>query len=102
MYDIDAELLEYGYKFEFDYGEYGYDWTETRVYTKSNRVFALSDSGCSCNYFGEWFSEVNEAIGSMVEVISLPPLVGYTSDSSSHDFTDKDSLREAFRALGVR
>jgi len=103
MEDLEAELKSAGYEFQFDYGSYDYSWNETRVYTKDGRVFALEDSGCSCSSYGDYYQDVHEAIGDMVEVTSLPELdVEYSRDSSSHTFADNDSLRAEFRKLGVR
>lgn len=100
--DLNQQLQERGYVFQFDYGCYDYSWDETRVYTSSGRVFSLTDSGCSCSSFGDYWKDIHDALGEMREVTSLPELNKYDLDSSSHSFPDIDSLREKFMNLGVR
>lgn len=92
---VQALELE-GYKFEFEYGEYGYEWQITKIFTKDRRVFSLTSGGCSCNYFDDTFIDSNDAIGDLREVTSVPHI---------NDIIDVDGdpfgVQEKFRQLGL-
>lgn len=101
--NIDQALADAHYVEEFviDDNE-GYEWSEAHIYSKDGHVFYLSGSGCSCNYWGEYYYDVNEAIGGMVEISSLNAardlIGGYISINNS----EYDGFVEAFRKLGLR
>lgn len=68
-----------GFEHLLTFGEFGYSWSEMRIYRKDGRLFYLSDSGCSC--YG-W----NDA-GTMTEadMVELPTLE--SARNAYFDFT---------------
>lgn len=103
MYVSVREALEgRGYKYEFNYGEWGWEWDMTEVYTKDGRVFSLNSSGCSCNSFDDSWDTVDEAIGDMKERTCVPTLEEATPKSWASWDLSGEALREKFRELGLR
>lgn len=104
MFDLEKELDKAGYKFEFTYGEFGYEWSETRVYTKDRRVFTLSDAGCSCTYFGVSYQDIHTAIGDMYEVTKVPSLQELENQRGewSHWDTPIEEIQHKYEDLGLR
>jgi len=88
VFNFEDELEKAGYLFAFEYGDYGFSWDITRVYTKGGRVFDLYDSGCSCNDFGDGWYDIDTVIGEMRQVTKLS------------DVEDLD-LKESYRKFGV-
>lgn len=95
------QLEQAGYKFEFDYGYWDYDWSRTLVYTRDGRVIALSDSGCSCKYLGEDFTADNVE-SNLVQIFDLPGLTELADQHYGHSDGDAFSIQEQYRALGLR
>jgi hypothetical protein len=111
--DVVIEFLESrGYEHQFDFGEGGYDWGWTQIYTKGGRVFHLSDGGCSCSSFmddhvrnrygpdSRWLGyEAKESVeGQLVELTSLSAAKKLKDDS--YYTTDFDI--DKFVLLGLR
>lgn len=95
------QLEKAGYKFEFDYGYWDYDWSRVLVYSRDRRVFVLSDSGCSCNYLGDnWAADNVE--GELRELSSVPPLDEINGYLASGHGDDAFTVQDQFRALGLR
>lgn len=103
-FDLDKSLEAAGYKFEFEYGDYDYDWHVTRVYTRDGKVFDLSDGGCSCNSWGESWDTSDEAIGDMQEVTRAPSVESIILDAccSSGHGDDREKVVNQYRELGLR
>jgi hypothetical protein len=99
MYDVMEKLVEAGYQYEFEYGDYDYSWTITQVYTRDGHVFNLEDSGCSCFGFGDNWNDVNDAIGAMTEVTRAP---GIDDVGVAVGDLNQDAVIEKYRALGLR
>lgn len=97
--DVIRELEKLGYKFEFVYGTYDYDWHRVHVYTRDRRVFALAQNGCSCNYFGDRWTTAFDAEGDLTEVLELPALDSWWSDTIEPDI---HTIRKKLYDLGVR
>lgn len=93
------DIIDAGYKLEFEYGEYDYSWDITFVFSKDGRVFNLSDSGCSCTSWGEGWDDVHQAIGDMYEVTKLPELI--SSDEGWLHGMPLEDIRGAYRKLGI-
>lgn len=94
---VEEVLHSRGYTFEFEYGINDYSWRKTEVFSRDGHVFDLSDSGCSCNYFGEDWSTVDDVEANLFEVFQLPTL------SELDGYDDKaDTIRESYRKLGLR
>jgi hypothetical protein len=102
-FDLDKALELAGYKFEFEYGDYDYSWTITKVYTRDGRVFDLTDSGCSCNGYGDHWYDVDTAIGEMTEVTRAPSAadVGAKRYRYTHG-ADEETTAIRYRDLGLR
>lgn len=102
-FDVDQALSEAGYKYEFEYGYWGYDWNITKVYTRDGRVFTLHDSGCSCSGFGDHYQDVDGAIGDLCEVTRIPQSSDIAEDWELTYFDEKvETIQEKFRGLGLR
>lgn len=96
-YNKEAALQERGYTRLFEYGEYGYSWDITEVYKKDERFFSLNDGGCSCTSFGDSWSDVEDAIGHMVQLVTLPSL----EDLGGYNET-AEAIQQKFREAGLR
>ena len=94
------QLIERGYTREFEYGEYGYEWDITEVWSKDGHIFELHASGCSCSSFGDYWSTVDDAIGDMHEVTSVP---SFTDVYAAKYFTESvETIQGKYRDLGLR
>lgn len=99
--ELDDDLAKAGYKYEFEYGEYDYSWTITKVYTRDGKVFDLSDSGCSCNHYGsDW--TVDDAIGNMEEVTRVPSMADIKEKSGYGYSVEAEAMVAKYRDLGLR
>lgn len=104
MHDLTEALAAEGYEFftTVEDDSLSYEWNEARVFLKDNRVFYLQEAGCSCNYWGDYYSTAEEAIGDMTELPTLNAareLIGQYHDSTApayHDYV------EDFRKVGLR
>lgn len=96
-YNKNPLLLERGYELLFEYGNYDYSWTITEVYKKDERIFTLTDSGCSCTSFGDTWEGAEDAIGAMVETQTLPSL----QELGGYD-EKAEAIQQKFREVGLR
>jgi len=101
MHDVTKLLGERGYKFEFEYGRYGWEWDITRVYSRDGHVFSLSASGCSCNEFDDRFADADDAIGSMIENSRAPDMLELVASYDSYTDT-AETIQARYRELGLR
>lgn len=104
MFNLEQELEKAGYNYEFCYGEFGYEWKETRVYTKDRRVFTLTDAGCSCTSFGEYYHDIHAAIGDMHEVTHIPSLQELERQKTEWYHWDAtfEEVQQQYEDLGLR
>ena len=98
--DWEDQLEQSGYKFEFSYGYWDYDWSQTAVYSRDGRVFTLSDSGCSCYYWGENFTR-ESVEGELEQVFDLPGIQELRDQHFGHG-QDPFDTQEEYRKLGLR
>lgn len=76
----------------------GYDWTAMRIYRKDGRIFADTQSGCSCN----WYETPVES-----DLVELPTLAAARTyyDEGGYQMSDMPKwldVVEQFRSYGLR
>jgi hypothetical protein len=74
----------------------GYDWTAMRIYRKDGRLFANTQSGCSCN----WYETPAE--GDLVELSNLAAAERYYNEDNWYDMPKWIDVVERFRSYGLR
>ena len=88
-----------GYDKVAEFGEYGYEWKITTIWRHDGRLFADTQSGCSCN---EWEPPL---VGDLVELPDLAAVERYWQETVADGWYDLPkwfNVRDEIHALGLR
>ena len=86
-----------GYEIVDDIHNDDYEWTLVRIYRKDGRIFADTQSGCSCN----WYETPSE--GDLVELPNLAAAERYYAEHVQYSgLPEWLDVVERFRAYGLR